>query len=85
MLKTLLKHKAIVRSVVFEEVNDAYSTQICLCYGGLPFCSPKGKVDLEIRDWSCCERRIAHDRDVNTKKNILAVGHRCLAIGIPVV
>ncbi|WP_419587974.1 zinc ribbon domain-containing protein, partial [Thiolapillus sp.] len=30
-LKTQLKYKAIARSGVFEEVNEAYSTQVCSC------------------------------------------------------
>jgi IS605 OrfB family transposase len=82
MLKTQLKYKAIARSVVFEEVNEAYSTQVCSCCGCLPASSPKGRADLEIREWICCECGTAHDRDVNAAKNILAAGHRRLAAGI---
>lgn len=85
MLKTQLKYKAIARSVVFETVNESYSTQVCSCCGCLPASSPKGRADLEIREWVCCECGTAHDRDVNAAKNILAAGHRRLAVGIPVL
>lgn len=85
MLKTQLKYKAIARSVVFEVVNESYSTQVCSCCGCLPASSPKGRADLEIRDWTCCECGTTHDRDVNAAKNILAAGHRRLAVGIPVL
>ncbi|WP_231398170.1 transposase, partial [Photorhabdus temperata] len=33
MLKTQLKYKAIARSVVFDVVNENYSTQTCSCCG----------------------------------------------------
>ncbi|WP_336879756.1 RNA-guided endonuclease TnpB family protein [Providencia rettgeri] len=83
MLKTQLEYKAIARSVVFQVVNESYSTQVCSCCGTIPSSSPKGRVDLEIREWICCECGTAHDRDVNAAKNILAAGHRRLAVGIP--
>lgn len=85
MLKTQLEYKAIARSVVFQVVNEAYSTQVCSCCGCLPASSPKGRADLEIREWVCCECGTTHDRDVNAAKNILAAGHRRLAVGIPVL
>ncbi|WP_419649549.1 RNA-guided endonuclease InsQ/TnpB family protein, partial [Thiolapillus sp.] len=40
-IKTQLKYKAIARSGVFEEVNEAYSTQVCSCCGATPDSSPK--------------------------------------------
>lgn len=49
MLKTQLEYKAIARSVVFEVVNESYSTQVCSCCGCLPASSPKGRAGLEIR------------------------------------
>lgn len=85
MLKTQLKYKAIARSVVFEIVNESYSTQVCSCCGTIPASSPKGRAGLEIREWTCCECGTTHDRDVNAAKNILAAGHRRLAVGIPVL
>ncbi|MBO9484098.1 transposase [Salinisphaera sp. G21_0] len=36
MLKTQLEYKAIGRSVVYEIVNESYSTQTCSCCGVMP-------------------------------------------------
>ncbi|HHR1373298.1 TPA: zinc ribbon domain-containing protein [Citrobacter freundii] len=60
-------------------------TQVCSCCGTIPASSPKGRAGLEIREWTCCECGTTHDRDVNAAKNILAAGHRRLAVGIPVL
>ncbi|MGL4515788.1 MAG: zinc ribbon domain-containing protein [Shewanella sp.] len=38
---------------------------------------------VRIREWTCCECGALHDRDINAAKNILAVGHRRLAVGVP--
>ena len=78
MLKTQLKYKAIGRSVVYENVNEAYSTQTCSCCGVKPNSSPKGRAGLGIREWTCSECGAEHLRDVNAAKNILAAGHRRL-------
>ena len=83
MLKTQLEYKAIARSVVFEVVNESYSTQACSCCGAISANSPKGRAGLRIRERTCCECGTTHDRDVNAAKNILAAGHRRLAVGIP--
>ncbi|WP_308317650.1 transposase [Thiolapillus sp.] len=69
-----LEYKAIARSGVFEEVNEAYSTQVCSCCGAKPDSSPKGRTDLGIRHWICSECGAEHDRDINAAKNILAAG-----------
>lgn len=85
MLKTQLEYKAIARSVVFEVVNESYSTQTCSCCGVIPDSSPKGRTGLGIREWVCSECGAEHDRDINAAMNILAAGHRRLAVGIPVL
>ncbi|WP_328592367.1 transposase [Klebsiella spallanzanii] len=54
MLKTQLEYKVIARSVVFEVVNERYSTQACSCCGSISDNSPKGRADLRIREWTCC-------------------------------
>jgi hypothetical protein len=36
-----------------------------------------------IREWSCTACGAEHDRDVNAARNILALGHERLAVGIP--
>ena len=83
MLKTMLEYKSHQAGVVFEVVNESYSTQTCSCCGVIPASSPKGRAGLRIREWVCSECGVEHDRDTNAAKNILAAGHRRLAAGIP--
>lgn len=78
MLKTMLEYKCAHASIVFEEVNEAYTTQACSCCGSLSRNSPKGRAGLGIREWSC-ECGVTHDRDINAARNILALGHGRLA------
>lgn len=79
MFKTMLEYKCDHAGVVFEEVNEAYTTQTCSCCGCISDSSPKGRAGLGIREWACAECGAKHDRDVNAAKNILAVGHGRLA------
>lgn len=83
MLKTQLKYKANARSVVFEEVDEKYTTQTCSCCGCISSNSPKGRAGLGIREWECAECGAKLDRDINAAKNILALGHQRLVEGIP--
>ena len=85
MLKTMLEYKCDHAGIVFEIVNEAYTTQTCSCCGRISANSPKGRAGLRIREWTCAECGAQHDRDVNAAKNILAVGHDRLAVGIPVL
>jgi IS605 OrfB family transposase len=84
MLKTMLEYKSHQAGIVFEEVNEAYTTQTCSNCGVIPASSPKGRAGLGMRRWSCCECGAEHDRDVNAARNIAAAGHGRLAGGIPV-
>ncbi|WP_444934980.1 RNA-guided endonuclease InsQ/TnpB family protein [Microbulbifer sp. JTAC008] len=84
-LKTMLEYKCDHAGIVFEEVNEVYSTQTCSSCGTIPDSSPKGRAGLRIREWSCSECGAEHHRDINAAKNILAAGHRRLAVGIPVL
>lgn len=81
-LKTMLEYKSHQAGIVFMEVNEAYSTQTCSCCGVIPASSPKGRAGLRIREWTCSDCGAVHDRDVNAARNILAAGHRRLAVGI---
>ncbi len=83
--KTMLKYKCENASVLFEEVNEAYTTQICSYCKKISSSSPKGRIDLGIREWQCMECGTFHDRDINSALNILALGHERLAVGIPVL
>ena len=82
-LKTMLEYKSQQAGVVFEVVNESYTTQTCSCCGTIPASSPKGRAGLRIRAWTCSDCGAAHDRDVNAARNILAAGLRRLAEGIP--
>ncbi|WP_268745297.1 zinc ribbon domain-containing protein, partial [Photorhabdus temperata] len=62
MLKTQLKYKAIARSVMFDVVNENYSTQTCSCCGAISDSSPKGRAGLRIREWTCVECGATHNR-----------------------
>lgn len=83
MLKTQLQYKAIAQGVWFEVVDERYTTQVCSCCGSISANSPKGRTGLGIREWLCVECGTLHDRDINSAKNILALGHKRLAGGIP--
>ena len=85
MFKTALEYKCRQAGVVFEVVNEAYSTQTCSACGALPESRPNGIAGLRIREWTCSECGAVHDRDVNAARNILAAGHCRLAGGIPVL
>lgn len=83
MLKTMLEYKCAHAGIVFKEVNESYTTQTCSCCGCISDSSPKGRSGLRIREWTCRECGVTHDRDINAAKNILALGHGRLAGGIP--
>ncbi|MGB0468592.1 MAG: RNA-guided endonuclease InsQ/TnpB family protein [Pontibacterium sp.] len=85
MLKTMLDYKCAHAGIVFKEVNESYTTQTCSSCGCLPDSRPKGIAGLGIREWTCSECGVTHDRDVNAARNILAVGHGRLAVGITVL
>ena len=78
MLKTMLEYKSHQAGVVFEVVNEAYTTQACSQCGSVE--GPKGLSGLGKRRWTCsCGAE--HDRDVNAAKNIAARGLASLAEG----
>lgn len=75
-LRTFLGYKAIARGGVYVEVSEAFTTQICSGCGAIG--GPKGREDLGVREWVCCECHAVHDRDVNAALNILRLGHQSL-------
>jgi IS605 OrfB family transposase len=86
--RTQLAYKAVKHGAWFEEVSEAFSTQVCSNCGAFPDSRPKGIADLGIRNWICSDCGCVHDRDVNAAKNILnksgfRAGHGTPAVGIP--
>ncbi|WP_372781964.1 RNA-guided endonuclease InsQ/TnpB family protein, partial [Litorivivens sp.] len=78
-LKTMLEYKCTMAGVVFEVVNEAHSTVTCSDCNKRT--GPSGQEDLRIREWTCCECGVTHQRDGNASKNILASGLGRLAGG----
>ena len=85
LLKTMLEYKCDHAGVHFEVINEVYTTQTCSHCGSLPPERPRGIAGLGIREWLCSECGVSHDRDINAARNILALGHGRLAVGIPVL
>ncbi len=88
--KSMLAYKSVANGAWYEEVNEAFSSQVCSHCGALPDSRPRGIADLGIRLWVCSECGCAHDRDVNAAKNILnqssaRSGHRAPVEGIAVL
>ena len=82
-LKTMLEYKSDCAGVMYEEVNESYTTQTCSYCGSIAVSSPKGRAGLGIREWTCSDCGSVNGRDLNAAKNILARGHSRLAVGIP--
>ena len=81
-LRTLLHYKSEYAGGVFLEVNEAYTTVTCSACNSRT--GPTGQEGLRIREWTCRACGITHEcRDINAAKNILALGHQGLAVGIP--
>ncbi|SER22755.1 transposase, IS605 OrfB family [Pseudomonas luteola] len=73
MLRTMLTYKCAHAGIVFKIVKERYTTRTCSSCGSLY--GPKGVNGLRIREWTCMECSVIHDRDINAAKNILALGH----------
>ena len=78
MFKTMLEYKCNHAGVVFDEVNEAWSTQTCSCCGSVE--GPKGLEGLSVRQWVCKSCGTEHDRDINAATNIKTKGLAQLAI-----
>jgi len=78
MFKTMLEQKCHQASIIFEEVNEAYTTQACSECASIE--GPKGLSGLGIREWACSCGAV-HLRDVNAARNILRAGLRTLEVG----
>lgn len=77
-LRTYLAYKAIRHGVLFDVVDEKWTTQTCNACGVIA--GPKGRAGLNERVWTC-SCGAAHDRDVNAARNILARGQASLVAG----
>jgi IS605 OrfB family transposase len=82
MLKTMLEYKSAGAGIVFEEVNESYTTQTCLHCRQIGDNSPSGKAGLRISKWTCSCCGSVNDRNRNSANLICALGHERLAGGI---
>lgn len=71
MLRSQLRYKAIRHGVVYMDVDERYSSQVCSTCGALPTSRPRGIADLGVRTWVCSDCGALHDRDQNAARNIL--------------
>lgn len=78
--RKMLAYKSVRDGARYEEVSEAFSTQVCSACGSKS--GPKGATDLGIREWSCGECGAVHDRDCNAAVNLLLrSGYRAPAEG----
>jgi len=84
MIRSMLVYKCdnagIHHNVNVDEKNTTRTCHSCKSLTG-----PKGLDGLRIRVWTCCVCGDTHNRDENSAKNILEVGHGLLAVGIPLL
>jgi transposase len=72
--KLFLEYKAKKLGGRFKLVPEAYTTQDCSSCKTR--CGPRGLEGLKVREWQCTACGALHDRDVNSAKNILRLGHQ---------
>jgi len=71
-----LQYKADWYGKVIQKIDTYFpSSQLCSCCGY----KNAGTKDLSVRDWTCPECGVHHDRDVNASINILNEGLRLLS------
>lgn len=66
--RAMLSYKSDYAGVWFKEVNESCSTQdcnVCSTRAG-----PKGRAELDVRNWICPVCLTHHDRDTNAALNI---------------
>jgi len=79
--RTMLEYKAIRHQVLFDVVDERFTTQACHGCGSIA--GPKGQTGLNEREWDCPDCGAHHLRDVNAAINIRERGHALLEGGIP--
>lgn len=81
--RKMLAYKAIRHGARYVEVGERFTTQTCSNCGALPDSRPRGIAGLGIREWTCSDCGVVHDRDLNAAINILRRGRATLEAGIP--
>lgn len=72
-----LEYKAAWHGRTYVEIGRFFpSSKRCACCGFV-----KDHMPLDVRSWECPECGTTHDRDINSARNILAVGLTVLAFG----
>jgi putative transposase len=79
MSRNMLRYKAMARAATFVDVSEYLTTQTCADCGAVG--GPRGTKGLEVREWTCGDCGVIHDRDVNAARNILRLGRQALAEG----
>jgi IS605 OrfB family transposase len=83
--RKMLAYKAMRHGAQYVEVDERFTTQTCSNCGALPDSRPKGIAGLGIREWTCSDCCVVHDRDRNAALNILRRGRATLEAGISVL
>lgn len=65
------------KAASYIEVDERFTTVACSSCGARS--GPQGQKGLQIRQWQCSACGEAHDRDVNSALNILAIARRSAA------
>ena len=74
MLRTMLQYKSIATGATCEIVSERHSSATCSACGARS--GPKGIAGLRIREWTCEDCGVVHDRDSNAALNILLGAER---------
>jgi IS605 OrfB family transposase len=70
--RSQLRYKAMRHGAEYIEADERFTTQVCSGCGAVS--GPKGIAHLGVREWSCIECGVQHDRDINSAINILVSG-----------
>jgi putative transposase len=76
-----LEYKAVWYGRTLSKIDRWYpSSKRCHACGHLL----DATLPLDVRQWTCPQCGVCHDRDINAAKNILAVGRTVNACGLTV-
>ena len=83
--RRMLAYKAVRHGARYVEVDERFTTQTCSNCSALPDSRPRGIAGLGIREWTCSDCGVVHDRHLNAALNILRRGRATLEAGILVL